>query len=74
MKDTSSAEAGKPMSLKRLDDPTSKDFWDFVERSTKDWRQQQPDWSRKLERENSTETERRLDKPEGDPLGRRRVC
>ena len=33
-------------SLKKRDDVASKEFWDFVEKSTEDWRQQQPAWSR----------------------------
>jgi hypothetical protein len=49
MKHTTSAKPNKPMSLKKLADPASKAFWDFVEKSTEDWRQQQPAWSRELE-------------------------
>lgn len=54
MKHTTSAKPNKPMSLKKLDDPASKAFWDFVEKSTEDWRQQQPAWSRELEHERRT--------------------
>ena len=49
------------MSLKKLDDPASKDFWDFVKKSTQDWREQQPPWSRELERERRSESERRCE-------------
>jgi hypothetical protein len=42
MKDTPSAKSEEPMSLRRLDDPASKDFWEFVKKSTEDWRQHNP--------------------------------
>ena len=61
------------MSLKKLDDPASKDFWDFVKKSTQDWRQQQPDWSRELERERRSGNERRDEQRTGDTQPNRRV-
>lgn len=51
MKDTLPSKSVKPMSLKKLDDPASKDFWEFVHKSTQEWQDQQPSWSRELERE-----------------------
>jgi deoxycytidylate deaminase len=42
---------GKPMSFRKIDGPASKDFWDFVQKSTQEWRDQQPSWSREFERE-----------------------
>lgn len=48
------------MSLKKLDDEASKDFWDFVQKSTKDWREQQPAWSRELEHSFGEEPDRSL--------------
>jgi len=73
MKDTASAKPNQPMSLKKLDDPSSKAFWDFVEKSTEDWRQQQPAWSRELEREGRTENERRCEPHTADNGNARRV-
>ena len=61
------------MSLKKLDDPASKDFWDFVEKSTEDWRQQQPAWSRELERERRTGNERRCEPRTANNGNARRV-
>ena len=49
MKDMSSSHAAKPMGIKNLDDTNSKAFWDYVEKSRQDWREQQPLWSRELE-------------------------
>jgi hypothetical protein len=61
------------MSLKKLDDPASKDFWDFVEKSTQDWRHQQPDWSRELERERRAGDDRRGEQRTSDTQKNRRV-
>jgi len=49
MKDTSSSKAATPMTLKKRDDQASRDFWDYVEKSKRDWQAQQPSWSRELE-------------------------
>jgi hypothetical protein len=61
------------MSLKKLDDPASKDFWDFVEKSTRDWRQQQPDWSRELERQRHSDNEGQGERRTGETHPNRRV-
>jgi hypothetical protein len=61
------------MSLKKRDDPASKDFWDFVEKATDDWRQQQPDWSRELDRERRSGKERSCAPPAGDERKERRL-
>lgn len=46
------------MTIKKLDDPTSKDFWEYVEKSKQEWQEQQPSWSRELdERRASASTE-----------------
>ncbi len=50
MKDTGSPSTVKPMTLKKLDDPASKDFWEYIEKSKQDWQEQQPSWSRELDR------------------------
>lgn len=55
MKDTASSNAATPMTLKKLDDQASKDFWDYVQKSKQDWREQQPAWSRELERDEKVE-------------------
>jgi hypothetical protein len=73
MKHTTSAKPNKPMSLKKLADPASKAFWDFVEKSTEDWRQQQPAWSRELEREHRTGNELHLEPRTADDVKARRV-
>lgn len=73
MKHTASAEPGNPMSLKKLDDAASKDFWDFVEKSTQDWRQQQPDWSRELERQRHADHEREGERRTSETRPDRRV-
>jgi hypothetical protein len=49
MKDTCSSNTDTPMTIKKLDDNSSKAFWDYVEESKNDWREQQPSWSRDLE-------------------------
>jgi len=49
MEDTGSFNKTRLMTLKRLDDPASKDFWDYVEKSKQEWREQQPAWSRELQ-------------------------
>ena len=73
MKHSPLAKPEKPMSLKKLDDPASKAFWDFVEKSTEDWRQQQPAWSRELERERRSAGERRLEPRTGENQNARRI-
>ena len=45
------------MTLKKLDDPESKAFWDYVEQSKQEWREQQPSWSRELEERKSEQVE-----------------
>ena len=72
MKDTTT-KPGRRMSLKKLDDPAGKDFWDFVEKSTQDWRRQQPSWSRELERERRSGNERRCEPRTGEVQPDRRV-
>jgi hypothetical protein len=37
------------MTVKKLDDPTSKAFWEFVDKSRQEWKEQQPSWSKDLE-------------------------
>lgn len=43
------------MSLKKLDDAASRDFWQFVERSSQTWRDHQPRWARDVEHERRSE-------------------
>lgn len=43
-----------PITIKKLNDPISKDFWDYVEKSKQEWRDQQPSWSRELEQRQTT--------------------
>lgn len=71
MEDTDLSTAQKPMSLKKLDDPASKDFWDYVEKSKQEWREQQPSWSRELEQRQSIETDNENTasvEPAGEPV------
>jgi hypothetical protein len=50
MKDTESSSARATiMTLKNRDDQASREFWDYVEQSKKDWQAQRPSWSRELE-------------------------
>jgi len=52
MEDTKPSKgAHETMSLKKLDDPASKDFWEYVEKSKQEWREQQPSWSRELQQQ-----------------------
>lgn len=55
MKDKYIKKRKESVSLKKLDDPDSKDFWEFVEKSAEDWREQQPAWSRELDRPSKSE-------------------
>jgi len=73
MKHTNSAKPEKPVSLKKLDDPASKDFWDFVKKSTQEWRERQPDWSRELDRDRRSGNDRRDDDRTADTQRDRRV-
>ena len=47
----SSLPQTQPMSLKNLDDRDSREFWEFIDKSVEEWRQQQPRWSREIQRE-----------------------
>lgn len=73
MKYSACGKPVKTMSLKKLDDPASKDFWDFVQKSAQDWRQQQPDWSRELERERRANADGHREQQARDSQTKRRV-
>jgi hypothetical protein len=65
MKDTdSAATTDTNMTLKKLDDPTSRDFWEYIEKSKQDWREQRPSWSKDLddEREKKSAAQSSCDK------------
>jgi hypothetical protein len=55
------------MTLKKLDDPASKDFWDYVEKSKQEWREQQPSWSRDLDERRESAPRNETHASNGEP-------
>ena len=71
MEDTGSSPSNRLMTLKKLDDPKSKDFWDFVERSKQEWSEQQPTWSRDLEQRTTSSQQ---PSEEAQPVVEKIIC
>jgi len=74
MEDTGSPTKAKPMTLKKLDDAASKDFWEYVEKSKQEWLEQQPSWSRELERRETREESPASVARPADPILLNRSC